>query len=465
VFTFALPFSTPSFTLSGTHCYFNITPILTALFLVNWLVEADFKAKYNRVKTMKLTYPFFAVISFYLLYIIGITYSSNLDFAKTDILLKVPFFVLPLVILTLNSTIWKPKTSHNLLFTFAVGNLLVLCISLINSAVHCEEGLSITCFHYYRASLFFHPSYASMYYCFSFVIVLYFLLTRQLHSWKKVLAWIMFLLFSAEIVLLDSRTGLLTFAIVMFAFACYIFAFNRKNGLHFVLYMSLLVGIFTSAYLILPTSSNRFFIGIRQVKDKISPPIEEVQEKTKIVDGKELTLGRSRKTLTTKEKMEQLSEDVRLGRIDTRAQIWANGMEVFKEHPVFGVGIGDVKDALMEKFILYDFERGQERNFNAHNQFLQIMVTFGMVGLAVFLVFWASIFWVSWKKRNVFLFFFGLIGLVNFWTESMFEKQIGVMFFAFFFSVLCYIAASPNSSERGELPTSGGIEGGDYSAL
>jgi len=408
VFAFAMPFSTPSIVNSqGVHFWGNITPTLIGLFLLNWLLEADFKTKLQRIKTDKLIFPFFAAIGFYGFYLIGLTYSSNLDFGRQDVFLKLPFLLFPLLIFTMNPAMWKPKTAQNLLFTFALGNLSTLFISLIHSFFLCKETFSIEYFHYMNASLFFHSSYASMYYCFSFVIALYFLIDKQLHLWKKITAWIMFLLFPSEIVLLDSRAGQIAFVFAMFAFTFYIFIFNRKRILRFSLHLSLLLCLLVATYLLLP--NNRLFANIQQMR------IETIE--------------------TESEGKEQGTFDA------TRSQIWISAVAVVKERPVLGVGTGDVKDALMEKYIQKDFEYPQERRFNAHNQYLQIAVTLGLVGLTLFFVFLGSIFLTAWKKRNILLFLFGLIGLVNFLTESMFEKQIGVMFFAFFFALLHYIAA------------------------
>ena len=411
IFAFVIPFSTPSLMHSqGRHFYFNITPMLLGLFLLNWLLEADFKAKFRQVRENKLTFPFFAAIGFYGIYLIGLIYSTNMELGKADILLKIPFLLFPLLIFTIDAKMWNPKMAQNLLYTFVLGNLSTLLISLVHSFLRCDEIFSITYFHYMNASLFFHPSYASMYYCFAFVIVLYFLINKKLCLWKKITAWFMFLLFPSEIVLLDSRTGQLAFVAVMIVFACYIFVYNRKQRLRFVFYMSLLATTLVTTYLLLPQNTNRLIANIYQMN------VENI-------------------------KRDQLNEDVQAGLVNARIQIWVSAVEVIKENPVFGVGTGDVKDALMEKYIQNDFYMSQERRYNAHNQFLQVAVTLGFVGLTLFFVFFGWIFWMGWKKRNILLLSFGVIGIVNFCTESMLERQVGVMFFAFFFALLSYIAA------------------------
>ena len=410
VFVLVMPFSTPSLVQSGNaHFWGNVTPFILGLFLLNWLLEADFKTKFQRIRENKLMFPFIAAVGFYGVYLIGMTYSNNFNLGKIDLLLKLPFLLCPLLIFTVNSAMWKPKMAQNLLYTFALGNLLALFVSSANSFLRCNSEFLADCFHYENASLFFHPSYASMYYCFSFIIILNFLIDNQLHLWKKIIVWVMFLLFPFEIVLLDSRTGQMAFVFVMIAFAAYIFIFNRKKSLRFVLYMSLLAGILSTTIFLLPT--NRLFANIHQLGMR-------------------------------KINIEQLDDDVKSGRVNARVQIWFSAMEVIKENPVLGVGTGDVKAAMMDKYVQQDFLLSQERGYNAHNQYLQIAATLGLMGFAAFLVFWGTLFWIGWKKRSMLLFLFGLIGLVNFCTESMFEKQIGVMFFAFLFALLSYFATT-----------------------
>jgi len=422
-FVFALPFSTPSRIFpQGANILLNVTPMLLALFLLNWLLEADFKAKFRRLKENKLTFLFCVSALFYALYLVGMTYSSNLKFGKDDIFLKLPFLLFPLLFFTANPAAWKPKTAQNLLYTFALGNLLTLLISLVRSFFSCGETFSIECFHYANASLFFHSSYASMYYCFSLLIIFNLLINKQLCLWKRITAWFMFFVFPAEIVLLDSRTGLIAFAVVIMAFAGYMLVFDRKKILSFGFYMGLLAVIFTVAFSLLPQGTNRLLATIRQTQ------IEKIEE-----EGDE----------------QQPTEKMSFENIDARAQVWFAAVEVIKENPVCGVGTGDVKDVLIEKYAKYDFDVPLRKRLNAHNQYLQVAVTLGVIGLAVFVVFLVYLFWLSWKKRNILLFLFVLLGMVNFWTESMFEKQIGVMFFAFFFALLSYIAAN-NLMEKEE---------------
>ena len=60
---------------------------------------------------------------------------------------------------------------------------------------------------------------------------------------------------------------------------------------------------------------------------------------------------------------------------------WKNTWEIIKQHPVFGVGVGDYKDEMQA---MYDKD-GLDLSVNTHNQFLHIWAGTGIAGLLLFL--------------------------------------------------------------------------------
>lgn len=112
-------------------------------------------------------------------------------------------------------------------------------------------------------------------------------------------------------------------------------------------------------------------------------------------------------------------------------------MEIIKQNLFFGAGTGDVKDELMEKY--------KEKNIihaigppvlNAHNQFLETLIGLGIPGIfSLFILIFYSIYNGIWK-RQILLFAFMLIIIFNFMSESMLNTQAGVLFFAFFNTLL-----------------------------
>ena len=128
---------------------------------------------------------------------------------------------------------------------------------------------------------------------------------------------------------------------------------------------------------------------------------------------------------------------------DVRFYIWTGSWEAAKENIPYGVGTGDAKDILKNKYKDKSLEYFYNREYNAHNQYLQILLTLGIPGIAVFVSGLLYAFFISIKKRYflyiVFLIIFGL----NILTESMLERQAGVVFYAVFNALLCLIAFVP----------------------
>jgi O-antigen ligase len=177
---------------------------------------------------------------------------------------------------------------------------------------------------------------------------------------------------------------------------------------------------------------------------------------------------------------------------DPRKFIWAEGVEVIKNHWLIGAGAGDAKDALVARYsklildnptadnlvdstvfqiqknkktvsylkegaLISDISYGEQlsnhaknilerknnhyktafqRAYNFHNQYLQ---TFGEIGIFGFLLLCYLLgypFILSIKNKDYLIISFLFIVGGSFLTESMFERQAGVAFFAIFYVLL-----------------------------
>ncbi len=85
--------------------------------------------------------------------------------------------------------------------------------------------------------------------------------------------------------------------------------------------------------------------------------------------------------------------DFQIGNPDSRAAIWQRSREIFQEHPVFGIGFGNFQAAYGPKI------KGLRTTLygHAHNDFLNVLVAAGLVGLAAFLFFWKVLLLQIWK--------------------------------------------------------------------
>jgi len=132
----------------------------------------------------------------------------------------------------------------------------------------------------------------------------------------------------------------------------------------------------------------------------------------------------------------------------SRILVWQSGWQIIQEHPFFGVGTGDVKDALLEEYSHKGIKYAYSRRLNAHNQYLQTYLSVGLIG---FLVLVAMLVWpgiLAFRRKNYIYFFFILLVSMNILVESMFECQAGIVFYAFFNAVLFWYSSIDKPKEQ-----------------
>jgi hypothetical protein len=122
-----------------------------------------------------------------------------------------------------------------------------------------------------------------------------------------------------------------------------------------------------------------------------------------------------------------------------RFEFWKTALAIIKQHPIIGVGTGDIQNAFDVQYEKMNSPLLKESRLRAHNQYLSITVAFGIAGLIWFLITLFYPMYLCEKKRNYLYVTFLLIAIVSFLTEDTLETQAGVTFFAFFNSFLLFI--------------------------
>ena len=121
--------------------------------------------------------------------------------------------------------------------------------------------------------------------------------------------------------------------------------------------------------------------------------------------------------------------------LNTRLAIWNCAIEEIKEKPIFGHGLGDVQQSLMKNYEEKNFILARERNHNTHNQYLDILMSNGILGFIVFFTFLMFLFLKAIKERN-----WLLLGIVCTFalaclTENILSRNQGVLFISFMISI------------------------------
>lgn len=121
------------------------------------------------------------------------------------------------------------------------------------------------------------------------------------------------------------------------------------------------------------------------------------------------------------------------------------GWRIFEEHPLVGVGTGDLRLAYDAIYAENDHNLLPRFQNISHNQFLTVMVTLGVFGLLVFLI---GFLYPLWRYRNDHLYAcFWLLILVSFLSDNTLDSQTGVTLYAFFNTFLIIRKEFENASE------------------
>lgn len=110
------------------------------------------------------------------------------------------------------------------------------------------------------------------------------------------------------------------------------------------------------------------------------------------------------------------------------------GWTIVKQHPLAGVGIGDLKTAFTEAYQTNHSKLTPENQHLTHNQFLTTWIAAGIFCFLAFTGFWLIQLVVALKINAFEWAGFLVITLLSFLIEDTLQTQTGVTFAAFFFA-------------------------------
>ncbi len=160
----------------------------------------------------------------------------------------------------------------------------------------------------------------------------------------------------------------------------------------------------------------------------------------------------------------RVSDNPMWSTLTQRIELWQAAFDAFKKKPVIGWGTGDVFIAMVYGFEKNDSYMLRLRQADGvtpnilkpHNQYLLLLMTHGIIGLALFL----GLYIYTVKKTNAYkiLHFkmFLIILAINLFANNQLEGQIGQSIFVFFTLFFCFIypqkESLDNSSTQNKIP-------------
>jgi O-antigen ligase len=359
-----------------------------------WLLEGNFTFKWKLFKQRPLVWVF---CLFYILFLAGMLYTANVSTGKFELEKKMSLFALPLIIGTSISFDYQMK--EKALIAFVLSCLAASFVCLGNALFHYFSTAETSYFlHEELASVVdLQPVYFGMFSCFSILIVLFYLWANKItfSYMQKLLMALLAFFFFIFIVLLSARTTMV-FILLLFVTGGFYFFYKvrqlRTGSLTFFAVVSF-------AFILVANSP--------YLKDRIVRPL--TTDINIISGGRETGLS-------------------------IRIVKWKCSLEGILENPFVGVGTGDAVDYLISCYERVNFW-GYLLRYNSHNQYLQTALTLGFIGLTCFLCCLIIPLVYAWRQKQFLFLSFVLLFAFCCLTESLLERQWGIVFFTFFISI------------------------------
>lgn len=129
-----------------------------------------------------------------------------------------------------------------------------------------------------------------------------------------------------------------------------------------------------------------------------------------------------------------------------RIAIWKCSADILKKHWLTGVGTGDVQDSLQQAYENRKFYFASRYNkYNAHNEYLQMMLANGLPALLIFLacIIYPLLNFSRKFSATTYLLFLLLFGLAAI-SESILEVNKGIIWYSFFNSIFAFGYLKPD---------------------
>lgn len=384
----------------------RINSLLIGFVLAFSLLGLFFKSNFKQ----KFDYRSMLLASSYFIIAISLLYTKEIGIGLYSLEKRAVLVLFPIIFLLKK----KPISSNIrelfekifvlivlLFFLYVNGIIIIDFIAALNKGIlqgTWVEVIRSQDFQYIYRTYFakvsnIHPTFASIYMLFAVGIIVLNLLSAE---YKEKRVWRIVLIFTIGILFLFSLLLAAKGPLLAFFISILFVLFLRLKRAQFVLTTIGLVLIFTISIFAVPNLKNR-------VKEVLHPNQTEV-----------------------------------ISSVSIRKIIHTCSWELIKENWVFGVGVGDIDEALIACYEKYDEEKFTSTFFNTHNEYFNLFLSAGVLGLLSILITLLYPFIESIKLKDYNFLFFIVFIMICFLFENLLSRQKVVLFFAFFYLLYFY---------------------------
>jgi O-antigen ligase len=389
---------------------FNYTAICVWLLAIAWLLRADYRGTWQRLKSIRGLWPF---ILYFLLYALSYTYSDDKAQSAFDITQKLSFVLLPLLLGA--GAVISRRGWERILLCFSLGISVAALFFMSRGLLLWQQSGDDECLFYHQlvAGSDANAVYMAWYTLFSLSALLIHRWTAYFRRWPgALLKWLMVALQLAFFILLSSRTMLVLLCVIVLP--VYLLRVARRfrwSALRILAALALAAAAITA---IVKTDN-----PVRQrFQDVMHNDMQHAFQSYYPDSNQQFT------------------------NLTLRVFVWRVGLENIEAHHLWwrGAGNGDVHVLQNERIASYGFRMKSEthhpaamRDVDLHNMYLQTVMAIGIPGLVCLLVLMLSPFFFLRRTGERYLaFIFQVTACLFMLQEAVFQTQSGIIYYIFF---------------------------------
>ena len=375
-------------------------PLLILLIVVaiigRWRQENSFQIQ----KTQGLWVVLFGV------YALSLFWSATPDFQALE--RKLALLAFPLLF----AFRWKNPLPLAQMWLSHTSACIVLLAIAYYDAFMCQMqlGNSVRCFSTTYFSQVHHPSYFSAFLIFS-IIGLLLGKVAWFAAKPRWISWLLICIFGAMHLHLGTLAGILAMAAVLMTYTTW--QFSKRFGW----FSSVWIGLATLSFgIVLALQSQEIKADAQNAFNFTQTYLDNP---TTFVKGREEPLQGN----------------------EVRLILWTASYQIGKQNP-FGLGLGGLEPALAQKLNRWGYPQQAKKEFNPHNQWLQIWNEIGWLGLGIFGFLLSALTLHFYQNRNLAGLLLTFVFLIFCLFESILQRESGIVFF------LCWLTALSFMNKR-----------------
>lgn len=385
---------------------YNNAPVLTNILMVLLLIFSLLNIReLGFLNSLQQNRACVSITIIFFLLLISVIYSNNKVEGMAIIVQKTPLFIIPITFCFLN---FKKEVWYKIILFYAItttiASLLGFSAGVYNMLISDDSGFL---YNDNICSLFSKQAVYFAWYI-SVAIIIFTVYLNENYQLKQrykfyiyiASIWLFFILF-----MLASRTSMLALILIWIWYLGKKLVQKKKYLEGAIIIFSLIIGS-TFVGMLFPKTLNRF---------KGTTDINFQYDNKNVENHFNATYDKSKWNSS-----------------NTRAAIWNCAIEVWRENILIGTGIGDRTPDLLKKYEDKNFLYGINTNKNTHNQYIDILISTGIIGLIIFIVvFFIYPMSLFYKQKKEFAFSVFLLLAICLFTENMFDRYQGLIIISF----------------------------------